>query len=356
MNLKFNCKIIFSDGEEFFGKSLCYKTNIFSEIVFNTSNLGYEEIITDPSYSNQSLVLTTPHVGNTGVNFYDSESERIWLSCLITRNIFKSVSNNFRFVKRIFYFLKKNKIILLSDFDTRSITKKITKGYNYVCILHNKIYNVNKKIFIFSNILEKIPYIKYSSTKISYLFCNFNLNFYHRKNFLFLKKVIVIDFGLKISILKNLVKEKILPLIVNYKVLNIINLNFFDGIVLSNGPGNPKIYKKIIKYIKKIKKPILAICFGHQIYSLSKNFNIKKLIFGHHGSNHPINFKKKCFISSQNHNYFCKTKKTKIFSLLDGTNQGFSNKRVISFQGHPEASPGPNDFLFLFKNFFKILK
>ncbi|WDR79368.1 carbamoyl phosphate synthase small subunit [Candidatus Vidania fulgoroideae] len=355
MKFKFNCKIVFSDGEKFFGESLCYKTNIFSEIVFNTSNLGYEEIITDPSYSNQSLVLTTPHVGNTGINFYDSESSRIWLSCLITRNIFKSISNNFRFVKNIFSFLKKNKIILLNGFDTRSITKKITRGYNYACILHNKNYNVNKKIFIFSNILEKIPYVKYSSTKISYLFCNFSSNFYQKKNFLFLRKVIVLDFGLKISILRNLVKKNIFPFIINYKFLSNINLNNFDGIVLSNGPGNPKIYKKIIKKIKKIKKPILAICFGHQIYSLSKNFEIEKLIFGHHGSNHPVSFKKKCFISSQNHNYFCK-RKTKIFSLLDNTNQGFYNKKVISFQGHPEASPGTNDFLFLFRKFFKILR
>ncbi|MGX7589166.1 carbamoyl phosphate synthase small subunit [Candidatus Vidania fulgoroideorum] len=349
---KSNCKIIFSDGKEFYGRSLCYKTNFFNEIVFNTSNLGYEEIITDPSYSNQSLVLTTPYVGNTGFNYQDLESNRIWLSCMITRSFFNLRSNNFRSVNKLLFYLKKNKIVLLENFDTRSITKKIIKGFNYVYILHNKILKV--KNFFFKKSIENIPYIKYTSTKINYLYCNFEHIYKNKRVFFYNKKVIVIDFGLKTSILKNLVKRNIFLLIINYKNFKDIYLRIFDGFVLTNGPGNPKTYYKIIRLIKKINKPILAICLGHQLYSLSNNIKIKRLKFGHHGSNHPINFLKKCFISSQNHNYYCDNK-TKIFSLFDKTNQGIIKKNIISFQGHPEACPGPNDFSFIFKKFYKIL-
>ncbi|MGX7589011.1 carbamoyl phosphate synthase small subunit [Candidatus Vidania fulgoroideorum] len=347
---KENCKIVFSDGETFLGYSLCYKTNFFTEVVFNTSNLGYEEIISDPSYANQTVVFTTPHIGNTGITLFDLESNRVWLSCLIIRNLYSGFSENFKFNKKILEFLLKNKVVLLNNFDTRSITKKITEGKNHILILHNRS---NKLKQIFKKKIDKIPYIKYTSTNLNYITCTYKTNKIRRAIY-FTKKVIVVDFGLKKSIIENLVVRNILPYVINYRFIKNINFELFNGVVLTNGPGNPKIYKNIIKYINTIgkNKTIFSICLGHQFFFISKGKKIKKLKYGHHGSNHPIFYNNKCYISSQNHNYFCK-KKTKIYSLFDKTNQGIKTKKNLSFQGHPEACPGPKDLIFLFDIFKK---
>ncbi|MGX7576611.1 carbamoyl phosphate synthase small subunit [Candidatus Vidania fulgoroideorum] len=350
-----NCKIIFKDGDYFIGKSIGYKKNMYSEIVFNTSNLGYEEIITDPSYSNQVLVFTTPYIGNTGVNLLDFESNRIWLSCVIAREIynFKKFSN-FRTLNNILSFLKKNKVVVLTNFDTRKIVKKITKGFNKVTIAHNNTNNKN------NNYKKDIPYLKYTSTKIKYIFNEFDCFLKKKYKSLFFKKVLIVDFGIKLSIIRNLTKQGIIGFVVNYKTFSskIINRMKFKSIILSNGPGKPTIYKKLINKIKHIDKKIkiLSICFGHQILMISRKVKIGRLKFGHHGSNHPIKINNKLYISTQNHNYYCCKNNSKIISLFDKTNQGIYKKNIMSLQCHPEANPGPKDLEFIFRKFFKKIK
>lgn len=310
--------------------------------------------MTDPSYYNQLVVFSNLNIGNTGFNMEDIESYRFWLSGIIVKN-FSVFYSNFKSKNSIYNYLKINKILILEVSDTRSLIKIIrSNNYNYSILFFK-----NKKIK--NKIKEK--YIKYVSSKINF---SFNQNIFLKNKFkysnLFFFKVLVIDLGLKLNILRSLIEKKCYLIVVNYciSLRNIMKINP-DGIVLTNGPGNPKYYNKLLKKIKFFFKkhiPILGICFGHQIISLSLGMKINKMKIGHHGSNHPVKVSdRKIFISSQNHNYFSNNIKCNFFSLFDFTNQGFyiRKKKIISFQGHPEAAPGTNDFKFIFSKFINFL-
>ncbi|MGX7577022.1 carbamoyl phosphate synthase small subunit [Candidatus Vidania fulgoroideorum] len=344
LDKKNNCFVKFSDGVKFYGRSIGIKRNLFLEIIFNTSNLGYQEVITDPSYMNQAIVFTTPYIGNTGINSIDCESNRIWASCILVKNLTTYKNTNFRYEKKFIDFLITNNIVIITNLDTRSIVKKITNSNcNFVTITHKK--NSLNKFF-----KKKYKYLSFFQKK-SYSY-NQKLTKNYKKSFniYFFYKLCILDFGLKFNILRNLNEIGFFTLVINWKKIRVFKKFSPNGIVLTNGPGDPNYYNKIIKIIKTVNLPMLGICFGHQLISLSKGYKIIEMKFGHHGCNHPILFLNKKFISSQNHN-FCSTKINEIYSIFDKTNQGLISKKIISFQGHPEACPGTNELSFIFKKF-----
>lgn len=368
--------LILEDGTKFHGKSIGAKGKTTGEIVFNTSITGYQEIITDPSYSHQIVTLTHPHIGNVGTNLDDEESSKIYIKGLIIRDISK-ISSNYRNTKNLSSYLKDNNIVAISDIDTRKLTRILrTKGSQNGCIIEDckKNYSVahqNAKNF---SSLQGLDLVKTVSTKFIYNWKQGSFNFNKKKNNpKKLKKyffhVVVYDFGVKINILRMLVDRgcylTVVPATTDPKT--VLNLSP-DGIFLSNGPGDPRPCKyaiDAIKYFLKRNIPIFGICLGHQLLALANGASIIKMKFGHHGANHPVKeiSTNRVIITSQNHGFTVDVKnipnniKITHTSLFDGTIQGLSltNKSAFSFQGHPEASPGPHDASYLFDHFIQVI-
>ncbi|WP_168820966.1 glutamine-hydrolyzing carbamoyl-phosphate synthase small subunit [Enterobacteriaceae endosymbiont of Donacia sparganii] len=365
--------VLMEDGTKLFGKSIGVNGIVIGEIVFNTAITGYQEIITDPSYYKQILTFTYPHIGNTGINSEDNESSKIYLKGLIINNLSK-ISSNYRSTEKLDIFLKKNNIVAIEGIDTRYLTRLIrNKKINKIGLI------VTEKYFNYKNIIKKINYfnglqglnlIKDITTTVNYSWIEGNKNIKIIKKYLFSMHIIVLDFGVKTSILKMFVDRKckvtVISAFTSYKEIMLLNP---DGIFLSNGPGDPRPCFSIIKNIKKILTtniPIFGVCFGHQILAIASGAKIKKMDIGHHGSNHPVKDLKnnKVLITTQNHgftidiNNFPKNLKITHKSLFDNTIQGihFINKPVFGFQGHPEASPGPHDASILFDYFIELIQ
>ncbi|MFI4853196.1 MAG: glutamine-hydrolyzing carbamoyl-phosphate synthase small subunit [Candidatus Makana argininalis] len=368
--------LILEDGTEFKGCSIGIKGTTTGEVVFNTSMTGYQEIITDPSYSNQIITFTYPHIGNTGINKLDNESSKIHISGIIIKDI-SFISSHFRSNYTLSYYLKKNNIVGIGNIDTRRLTRIIrNKGTQHGCIIsdynNKKLYNIkkNKKNYFIN---KKIDVVKKVSTNTKYIWIKNSYVFnYHCKNKLinFIYHIVVYDYGIKHNILCMLVDRGCLLTVVPSKTSaeEIIKMKP-DGVFLSNGPGDPLCCFYSISYINKFIKnniPIFGICLGHQLLALSHGAKIIKMKYGHHGGNHPVKDLKtnKIMITTQNHgftvnnNNIPKTLKITHISLFDNTIQGLHNniKPVFSFQGHPEASPGPHDSSKLFDYFIKLIK
>ncbi|MGX7586174.1 carbamoyl phosphate synthase small subunit [Candidatus Vidania fulgoroideorum] len=330
------CFIKFKDKKIY--KVRCYgkKKNFFGNLTYNNSNLGYQEIITDPSYYNQVLLFLTANVGNTGINNLDFESYRTWIPIIIV-NKYRDFYSNYKSECSLKKYIKRNNSLIIETRKTREIMEKIKNGLNEINVFHKKIKKKKKKKY--NNI----------STKINY---NFSLNKSYKK------KIIIYDMGLKTNILRLISKIKLFPLVISNKtsIKKMKKLNA-DGVIITNGPGDPRSYKKVLKNVKYIIKkniPIMGICLGHQIISLAMNKEIILDKKGQHGANYSIIFKNKSIITTQNHNYYA-VNNSKVINLIDGKNQGFIKKKIISFQGHPEACPGTNDCVFLFKKFKNML-
>ncbi|CAL1329249.1 glutamine-hydrolyzing carbamoyl-phosphate synthase small subunit [Candidatus Providencia siddallii] len=366
--------LILEDGTEFHGYSIGIEGITIGEIVFNTSMTGYQEIITDPSYSNQIITFTYPHIGNVGVNNNDEESQKIHIKGLIIRDL-SITYNKLRGKESLNKYLKRHKIIAISDIDTRKLTRLLrNKGTQNGCIFTGK--KQKKKI-----ILEKINF--FSKSKNVNLSQNIGTNkiYNYKKCFLPLKNnklstnkkkllhVVTYDFGVKKNILHMLINRgcniTLVPSITSTE--KVLSMNP-DGIFLSNGPGDPSLCINVIKEIKKFLKkniPIFGICLGHQLLALANGANTVKMKFGHHGANHPVKDldNDTIIITSQNHNFIVdeltlpKTLRITHKSLFDGTLQGIHhiNKPFFSFQGHPEASPGPHDANKLFDHFINLI-
>ncbi|CAL4319172.1 Carbamoyl-phosphate synthase small chain [Buchnera aphidicola (Periphyllus testudinaceus)] len=376
--MKNTAVLILEDGSKFYGKSIGIYGISSGEIVFNTSMTGYQEIITDPSYKNQIITFTCPHIGNIGINKNDEESSSIHLKGIILKNL-SPISSNYRSEKTLLEYLQEKNIITITNIDTRKLTKKIRKhGSQKGCIVCLK--NIPK----FKNYKEILKYKKLKFSNIipikklkENILNQKNINFHKKYNkkinekFLKIKKkhIVVYDFGIKKNIINILIQKKCKLTIVskNIKYKEILKLSP-DGIFLSNGPGDPRNFKNSIKSVKKLLPyniPTFGICLGHQILALANKAKIIKMKFGHHGGNHPVqNTKtKKIIITSQNHNFVIDKKtlpkniKITYSSLFDNTIQGIKikNKPMFSFQGHPEASPGPHDASFLFNYFIKLI-
>ncbi len=371
MSEKIPALLILKDGTRFHGTSIGANTSSVGEVVFNTSITGYQEILTDPSYAEQIVTLTYPHIGNTGTNNEDYESNLPYCKGLIVHSV-SPLSSNFRNQKDLVTFLKEHNIPAITDLDTRKLTRHIrNNGAQPGLILIGEDQDDLSMLDTFPG-LSGMDLAKVVSTKKQYAFNEgeWSLGEGHKHISETQFKVVAYDFGIKKNILRMLASRGadliVVPAETDFQ--EVLKLNP-DGIFLSNGPGDPEPCEYAIKNIKEFLKqsiPIFGICLGHQLLSLALGAQTKKMKFGHHGANHPVQDlnSKKVFITSQNHGFtvdesslndnIVVTHK----SLFDQTIQGIEskNKLAFSFQGHPEASPGPTEMAYLFDQFFSNMQ
>ncbi len=353
-------KILFKNGIYLEGKSLGHIGTTGGEVCFNTGMTGYQEILTDPSYSGQIINMTYPHIGNYGVNSVDVESKKIQCSGFIVKQS-SDFPSNYRSEGSLDSYLKENKLVGIQDIDTRMITRIIRDEGAMNAVISSK--NIEKKAMqIFLNRLPDMNGLDLAqsvSCKKPYIFGNSTKKY----------KIAAFDFGIKTNILNILssydCEIKVFPSKTNKN--EILNYNP-DGIFLSNGPGDPAACTYAIKTVKSLLglKPIFGICLGHQILALALGAKTFKLKFGHRGCNHPVkNLSTEIIeITSQNHGFAVLDKnlpaniKVTHINLNDGTIEGLYCEKYNAFsvQHHPEASPGPHDSKYLFSNFLSLIK
>ena len=370
--------ILLENGMFFEAKGFGASKTEVGEIVFNTSMTGYQEIITDPSYAGQFVVFTMPEIGNVGVNEDDEESNNVWLKGILVREYVDKYSN-FRGKKSLGEYLKEHNVLGISEIDTRYLTKIIRKEGAMMMIASSEIHDKEELAKILKNSprIEEIDYIKEVSTKERYIHSN---GAWDSKEFKYKekktdKKIAVFDFGVKRNILNELTEAGMECLVLPYftpaeEIIEMYEKGEIGGVFLSNGPGDPLILKEIHQKIQKLleaKIPMFGICLGHQLLSIAHGYPTFKLKFGHHGGNHPVknylNKKPVVEITAQNHNYNVPESIKEIAeithkNLFDGTIEGvkYKNEPVFSVQHHPEASPGPHDSKYIFKEFYNIVK
>ena len=354
----FNKKIVLEDGEEYLGYGFGSDKEVICEIVFNTSMVGYQEIISDPSYTYQMVVMTYPLIGNYGITDEDYETKQPTIGGIIVRE-YNDLPSNFRYTKTLSEYLEENDIPGISGIDTRKLTRSIRdKGSRKVIITD---INTSKK-----DALEKLKKYEMPKDAVSKVSCK--KKWYSRtSNYKY--NVVAIDCGIKLNIIRSLNKRRCNVTIVPYNTTaKEIEKLKPDGIFLSNGPGNPEDVTEVIQLVKELrgKYPIFGICMGHQMISLAYGAKTYKLKFGHRGGNHPVlNLETdKIEITSQNHSYAVdeeSLKKTGLKvthrNILDNTIEGVECKKdkVFSVQYHPESAPGPQDSGYLFDKFIKSM-
>lgn len=350
--------LILSDGNVFEGTSIGAEREVISEIVFNTSMTGYLEVLTDPSYAGQAVVMTYPLIGNYGICHADEESGRPWPDGFIVRELSR-VPSNFRSEDSIQNFLKENNIPGIAGIDTRALTKILReKGTMNGMITTNENYNLDEilpklKEYTTGKVVEKV------TCEEKYVLPGDGF------------KVALMDFGAKRNIARSLNKRgcevTVYPALTTAEEILAANP---DGIMLSNGPGDPKECVSIIKEIKKLYDsdvPIFAICLGHQLMALATGADTHKMKYGHRGANHPVKDLQtgKVYISSQNHGYVVdmdtlddKIAKPAFINVNDKTNEGleYVGKNIFTVQFHPEACAGPKDSDYLFDRFMNMMK
>ena len=369
---KLPATLVLADGTKFRGFSIGSTGSSTGEVVFNTSMTGYQEILTDPSYSEQLITFTYPHIGNTGINLEDNESDQVHAKGIIIRDL-SLIHSNFRSNLSLSDFLKQKNIIGIAGIDTRSLTKHLREfGSQSGCIIagdidEEKAHQDAKKY----GGLVGLDLAQVVTTKSPYVFQEgeWALGKGFQKNLKEKYHVVAYDFGIKRNILRMLVsrgcKVTVMPAKTSFE--EILKLKP-DGIFLSNGPGDPEPCKYAIDNIKVLLKkniPIFGICLGHQLLALASGSKTIKMKFGHHGANHPVYDQetRKVLITSQNHGFAVdssslpKNLKITHLSNFDKTLQGIERIDVpaFGFQGHPEASPGPSDVDYLFDKFIKMI-
>lgn len=349
--------LILEDGHVFQGTSIGSTKEVISEIVFNTSMTGYLEVMTDPSYAGQAVCMTYPLIGNYGICYEDQESSRPWVDGFIVRELSR-IPSNFRCEDTIQHFLEKNNIPGIAGIDTRALTKILReKGTMNGMITVNEDYNLDEiiprlKAYTTGKVVEKV------TCKEKYVLEGDG------------PQVALMDFGAKHNIARSL-NERGCQVTV-YPALTTaeeILADKPDGIMLSNGPGDPKECTSIIAEIKKLydsDTPIFAICLGHQLMALATGADTHKMKYGHRGGNHPVKDLQtgRVYISSQNHGYVVDTDKLDanvavpaFMNVNDKTNEGLSyvGKNIFTVQFHPEACPGPQDSSYLFDRFIDMM-
>ena len=371
---KKNAKLLLKNGVIFNGYSFGAKGNAIGEVVFNTGMTGYQEVMTDPSYFGQILVFTYPEIGNTGINFEDSESDNNIVKGIIVRNFSNNISN-WRTKLSLDQWLKKNNVIGLFGIDTRALVKILRDNGSMNGIISTEDISIERC----RNFLDNTPdmsglnFASQVSTSKEY-FWN-----YSESNFLFgnIKsnnkkgklKVVAIDFGIKKSILNRLSYYGCDVIVLPSKSsIDKVLSHEPNGIFFSNGPGDPSSVYEGIKLAKDLIEigtiPMFGICLGHQIFGLALGGKTYKLSFGHRGLNHPCGVGNKIDITSQNHGFAIAADsipkdiaEVTFLNLNDKTVAGLKikNKPIFSVQYHPEASPGPHDSDYLFKNFVSLM-
>jgi len=381
-----NAYLILEDGNVFCGKSIGSQREVISEVVFNTSMTGYLEVLTDPSYAGQALVMTYPLIGNYGISIEDMESSRAWPDAFIVRELSR-IPSNFRSEDTIQNFLQRYDIPGISGIDTRALTILLReKGTMNGLITTNEyskaqIEDLLPKIRAYTTgkVVEKVTCAKkYEFTDSgdtvpqpstvgvrNELSEEMQRELYSRHF-----RVALLDFGAKRNIARSLVRRgcRVTVYPAHTSAEEILN-DRPDGIMLSNGPGDPKECTQIIEEVRKLYDsdvPIFAICLGHQLMALATGGDTYKMKYGHRGGNHPVKDLKtgRVYISSQNHGYVVDVEHidpslaTPAFSNVnDGTNEGlvYLNKNIFTVQFHPEACPGPQDSGYLFDRFLMMM-
>ena len=370
--------LILENGTYFKGFGLGYEGTTTGEVCFNTSITGYQEIISDPSYAEQIINFTFPHVGNVGTNKEDHESDEIWTKGIVLNSEITE-SSNYRSLKNFDQWMKKNKIVGITGLDTRSLTNFIRdKGAPKGTISFSKAGNFDIKQLTNSTIrwsgLKNLDLAQKVSTKKNYIWTGFKT---WKKNEGYLKNkknslhVVAIDYGIKKNILRYFSDFNCKVTVVSCKksAHEILKLKP-SGIFLSNGPGDPAATGKyainIIKELIKKNIPIFGICLGHQILALALGAKTKKMKLGHRGANHPVKnlMKDSVEITSQNHGFeiikksLPKNVEITHKSLFDNCIEGIKlkNKPIFSVQYHPESNPGPQDSVYLFQEFINNMK
>ena len=343
------------NGLKFPGKLFGSFKSVSGEVVFNTGMVGYPETLTDPSYTGQLLVFTYPLVGNYGVPSFDEagklkehfESDKVQVNGLVVSE-FSDLFSHWNGAQNLDSWFKNNNITGIYGVDTRKLTKVLRENGTML----GKIIINNEKIDYYDP--AKFDLIQSVTTKTIQ-------NFGRGK-----KKVLLIDCGCKNRIVYHLLKHNVSVKMVPYN--HDISKEEFDGMVVSNGPGNPEMYPELVKLVKKAflkNKPILGICMGHQIISMAAGAKTYKLKYGHRSQNQPVIdvTTNKCYITSQNHGYATDLKQMPedwepwFTNLNDNTNEGIKHKKkpFFSVQFHPEAAPGPVDTSFIFEKFIREL-
>ncbi len=368
--------LVLADGAVFKGVSIGADGHSAGEVVFNTAMTGYQEILTDPSYMGQIVTLTYPHIGNTGANAEDVESDKCYAAGLIIRDL-PTLASNWRMQETLPAYLRRNNVVSIANIDTRRLTRLIReKGAQNGCILagsHDdaaiaKALGFAKAAPNMAGLdLAKMvscekPYAWNASTWA------LGVGYAQQENPKF--HVVAYDYGVKHNILRMLAQRgcriTVLPAEATAEAALALQP---DGVFLSNGPGDPEPCDYAIAAIAEIINkdiPVFGICLGHQLLALASGAKTVKMKFGHHGANHPVQdlATKKVYITSQNHGFAADEKtlpanvRVTHKSLFDGTCQGIerTDKQAFSFQGHPEASPGPHEVGYLFDRFVKMME
>lgn len=367
--------LVLADGTIFEGVGVGQPGHVAGEVVFNTAQTGYQEILTDPSYTEQIIVFTQPHIGNVGVNPCDMESDRIFAKGTVMRS-FSHTMSNWRAKETLENFLKKQNVIAISDVDTRGLTQHLrTHGSQPGCIMignsdvqqalhHAQNFPALAGRDLVNEVTTDKSYSWHTGSwqkELKAIYSADKSEPYH---------IVVYDFGVKRSILNALIdrgcRVTVVPAYTEAKQILALKP---DGLILSNGPGDPAACGSIIANIKELLKqaiPLMAICLGHQLLALASGATTKKMAFGHHGANHPILALKTgaVSISSQNHGFVVAEESLPAClrvthrSLFDETIAGIEriDLPAFGFQGHPEAGPGPMELTMLFDHFISLIK
>ncbi|GGY97484.1 carbamoyl-phosphate synthase small chain [Shewanella fodinae] len=368
--------LVLEDGTVFTGTAIGADGIAVGEVVFNTSMTGYQEILTDPSYSRQIVTLTYPHIGNTGINAEDTESSAIHACGLIIRDL-PLIASNFRSQRSLSDYLRANNVVGIADIDTRKLTRILReKGAQSGCIMAGEM-DADKALAAAKAFpgLKGMDLAKEVTTDSAY---QWRQGTWTLEGGLpedkaadeFKFKVVAYDFGIKRNILRMLVDRGCDVTVVPAKTpASDVLAMAPDGIFLSNGPGDPEPCDYAISAIKSFLQtdiPVFGICLGHQLLALASGAKTMKMKFGHHGANHPVKDLQKgtVMITSQNHGFAADEAslpanvKVTHKSLFDGSLQGIhlTDKPAFSFQGHPEASPGPHDCAPLFDHFIELIE
>ena len=362
-----------ADGTVFRGYSIGADGSTVGEVVFNTSMTGYQEILTDPSYTRQIVTLTYPHIGNTGVNPEDVESDGVYAAGLVIRDLPLLVSN-WRSTQDLPTYLRAQNVVAIGGIDTRKLTRILReKGAQSGCVMAGRIDEADAiaKARGFAG-LAGMDLAKVVSCKASYAWdeAEWSLEAGYAKGAAPARHVVAFDYGIKRNIMRKLTARgcRLTVLPAQSSAADALALRP-DGVFLSNGPGDPEPCDYAIKAIRELldaNVPMFGICLGHQLLGLASGARTVKMKFGHHGANHPVQDldSGRVMITSQNHGFAVDVQtlpancRVTHKSLFDGTLQGFerTDKPAFCFQGHPEASPGPHDVDYLFDRFIAMMQ